>query len=50
MEANGCDKESEFQIKQDELRVKMFKDGKTQYRCTVPTEQAKGILNTTENR
>nr|CAD2151846.1 unnamed protein product [Meloidogyne enterolobii] len=50
MNADGCDKESEFQIKQDELRVKMFKDGKTQYRCTVPTEQAKGILNKTENR
>uniref|UniRef100_A0A915P680 Uncharacterized protein n=1 Tax=Meloidogyne floridensis TaxID=298350 RepID=A0A915P680_9BILA len=41
MNADGCDKESEFQIKKDELRVKMFKDGKTQFRCTVPTEQAK---------
>uniref|UniRef100_A0A915MJ41 Uncharacterized protein n=1 Tax=Meloidogyne javanica TaxID=6303 RepID=A0A915MJ41_MELJA len=47
MKADGCDKESEFQIKKDELRVKMFKDGKTQFRCTVPTEQAKDRYVTT---
>uniref|UniRef100_A0A1I8AXF8 Senescence domain-containing protein n=1 Tax=Meloidogyne hapla TaxID=6305 RepID=A0A1I8AXF8_MELHA len=47
LEGAGCDKESEFQIKSDELRVKMFKDGKTQYKCTVPTEKAKDRYVTT---